>query len=171
MAKTEAFSLVVLRWRKKQPSLFSPDPYCYHAIATDLEVDAAKVIEVHRESVPDPCKAVWKYNQRAQMENMLKELKGGFGAEHMPCGSFEANAMYFSVSVLTYNLTIAQKYLVIQEGLQTSTIATLRWKLLQIPAWLAIHGNRIRLKIATTLEKFNHYIRMLNRIEAIATSP
>ncbi len=171
MAKTEAFTLVVLRWRKQQPDLFSPDPYCYHAIATDLKLDAAKVIEVHRESVPDPCKAVWKYNQRAQMENMLKELKGGFGAEHMPCGSFEANAMYFSISVLTYNLTIAQKYLVIREGLQRSTIATLRWKLLQIPAWLARHGNRIRLKIATTVEKFNHYIRMLNRIEAIAASP
>jgi len=171
MAKTEAFSLVVLRWQKAQPDLFSPDPYCYHAIATDLKVDAAKVIEVHRESVPDPCKAVWEYNQRAQMENMLKELKGGFGAEHMPCGSFEANTMYFSISVLTYNLTIAQKYLVIQEGLQRSTIATLRWKLLQVPAWLARHGNRVCLKIATTMEKFNHYLRMLNRIEAIAAWP
>ena len=171
MTKTEAFTLVVLRWQKAQPDLFSPGPYCYHAIATDLKVDAAKVIEVHRESVPDPCKAVWKYNQRAQMENMLKELKGGFGAEHMPCGSFEANAMYFSISVLTYNLSIAQKYLVIQEGLQRSTIATLRWKLLQIPAWIARHGNQIKLKIATTVEKFNHYIRMLNRIEAIAASP
>jgi hypothetical protein len=171
MAKTEAFSLVVLRWRKAQPDLFSPDPYCYHAIATDLKVDAACVIEVHRESVPDPCKAVWKYNQRAQMENMLKELKGGFGAEHMPCGSFEANAMYFFISVLTYNLTVAQKYLVIQEGLQRSTIATLRWKLLQVPAWIARHGNRVCLKIATTMEKFNHYLRMLNRIEAIAAWP
>ena len=171
MAKTEAFSLVVLRWRKAQPDLFSPDPYCYHAIATDLKVDAADVIEIHRESIPDPCKAVWEYNQRAQMENMLKELKGGFGAEHMPCGSFEANAMYFSISVLTYNLTIAQKYLVIQEGLQKSAIATLRWKLLQIPAWIAKHGNRVYLKIATSVEKFNHYIRMLNRIKAIAASP
>ncbi len=171
MAKTEAFTLVVLRWQKAQPDLFFPDPYCYHAIATDLKLDAAKVIKVHRESVPDPCKAVWKYNQRAQMENMLKELKGGFGAEHMPCGNFEANAMYFSISVLTYNLTVAQKHLVIQEGLQRSTIATLRWKLLQVPAWIARHGNRVYLKIAATMEKFNHYARMLNRIEAVAASP
>jgi len=171
MNETEAFTLVVLRWKKEQLNLLEPDEYFYHAIATNLDVDAGAVIKIHNESVPDACRAVWQYNERAQMENHIKELKIGIGMEQMPCGEFEANAMYFSVGVLSYNLMVAQKYFVIQEGLEKSTIGTLRWKLVQIAAWITEHSNRIRLKIATTLEKFNHYLRMMKRMEAIAALP
>lgn len=55
--------------------------------------------------------------------------------------------------------------------MEKGTIATLRWKLVQIAAWIVEHGNRVRLKIATTLEKFNHYLRMIKRMEAIAALP
>ena len=171
MNETDAFTLVVMRWKKEQPSLLEPEGYFYHAIATNLEVDAETAIMIHNESVPDACRAVWQYNERAQMENYLKELKIGVGMEQMPCGEFEANAMYFSIGVLTYNLIIAQKYFVIQEGMQNCTIATLRWKLVHVAAWIADHSNRIKLKIATTLEKFNHYIRMMKRMETIAALP
>jgi hypothetical protein len=165
------FTLVVLRWKKEQLSLLEPDEYFYHAIATNLKVDGEAAIKIHDESIPEACKAVWQYNERAQMENHIKELKIGVGMEQMPCGEFEANAMYFSIGVLTYNLMIAQKYFVIQEGMQSCTIVTLRWKLVQVAAWIAKHGNRIRLKIATTVEKFNHYLRMMKRMEAIAVLP
>jgi hypothetical protein len=171
MNETDAFTLVVLRWKKEQLNLLEPDKYFYHAIATNLDIDGETVIKIHNESVPDTCRAVWQYNERAQMENHIKELKIGIGMEQMPCGEFEANAMYFSIGVLTYNLMVAQKYFVIQEGLEKSTIATLRWKLVQVAAWIAEHGNRVRLKIATTLEKFNHYLRMMKRMEAIAALP
>lgn len=50
-------------------------------------------------------------------------------------------------------------------------IVTLRWKLVQISAWIVKHGNRVRLKMATTLEKFNHYLRMIKRTEAVAALP
>lgn len=171
MNETEAFTLVILRWKNRQLNLLEPDEYFYHAIATNLDVDAEAVIKIHNESVPDTCRAVWQYNERAQMENHIKELKIGIGMEQMPCNEFDANAMYFSIGVLTYNLMIAQKHFVIQEGMQNSTIATLRWKLMHAAAWIAEHGNRIRLKIATTLEKFNHYLRMMKRMEAIAALP
>lgn len=171
MNETDAFTLAVLRWKKEQLGLLGPDGYFYHAIATNLAVDAEAVIKIHDESVPDTCRAVWQYNERAQMENYLKELKIGVGMEQMPCGEFEANAMYFSIGVLTYNLMIGQKHFVIQEGMQNCTIATLRWKLVHVAAWIADHGNRVKLKIATTLDKFKHYLRMMKRMEAIAVLP
>ncbi|MFQ5901868.1 MAG: IS1380 family transposase [Thermodesulfobacteriota bacterium] len=171
MKETDAFTLVVLRWKKEQLSLFEPEIYSYHAIATDLDIDAKATIRIHKESVSYECKAVWEYNERAQMENLLKELKVGIGMEHMPCGQFEANAMYFGIGVLTYNLMVGQKYFVIKEDMEQKTIATLRWTLLQIPAWIVRHSNRVRLKIAATLEKFNHYLRMIKRMEVIATAP
>ena len=171
MENTEAFILVVMRWKKEQLSLLEAEKYFYHAVATNLGEEAEAVIEKHEKSIPDACRAVWQYNERAQMENFIKELKIGIGMEHMPCNEFDANAMYFSIGVLTYNLMVAQKHFVIQEGMERSTIGTLRWKLMQIPAWIVDHGNRIRLKVATTMEKFNHYVRMMKRMEAIAALP
>ena len=70
-----AFRLVVLRWKKEQPELFDDENYCYHAIATNLECKAEDV--------------VWQYNSIADAENMIKELKIGFGMEEMPRGLCE----------------------------------------------------------------------------------
>lgn len=170
MEETDAFGLVAMRWKKGQMTLFDCTEYFYHAIATNLTIDPEKAITKHRESVPESCTAAWKYNERAQMENLIKELKYGIGMDHMPCREFGANAMYFGVGVLTYNLMIAKKHMVIQEGMEGNTLATLRWNLMQIPAWIVNHANRLTLKIATTVDKFNHYVRMMRRIEAIAAS-
>lgn len=170
MENTGAFGLAVMRWKKGQMTLFDQREYFYHAIATNLAVDPEKVILKHQESIPEPCTAVWKYNERAQMENLIKELKYGIGMNHMPCGEFEANAMYFGIGILTYNLMIAKKYLVIKEGMEKNAMETLRWNLMQIPAWIVSHANRVTLKLATTIDKFNHYVRMIERIQAIAAS-
>ena len=86
----QAFRLIVLRWPNPQPNLFEADRYCYHAVATNRQEAASEV--------------VWKHNQRGESENWHKELKVGFGMEQMPCGQFEANALYFAIGVLAYNL-------------------------------------------------------------------
>jgi len=74
MKGTEAFRLVVQRWKKEQIDLFDSEPYCYHVIATDSESSAEEV--------------VWEYNKRGQMENIIKELKNGIGMESLPSGEF-----------------------------------------------------------------------------------
>jgi hypothetical protein len=41
------------------------------------------------------------YNQRAEdSENRIKELKNDFGAKQMPCADFNANALYFDISLI-----------------------------------------------------------------------
>jgi len=64
-------------------------PYRYHAIASNRSnEDAAVTME-------------W-YSQRGDAsENRIKDLKVGFGMEYMPCGSFQANAVFFAIGVLT----------------------------------------------------------------------
>jgi len=39
-------------------------------------------------------------------ENKIKELMLDFGGTHMPCGQFNANALYFSICTLSYNLFV-----------------------------------------------------------------
>jgi len=136
----QAFRLIVLRWPNRQPNLFEADRYCYHAVATNREEGARAVIG--------------KHNQRGESENWHKELKRGFGMEQMPCGQFAANAMYFAIGVLAYNLAQVLKRRVLPVALRTLTVATLRWKVYRLAGKLVRHARGWRLQIKTDLEKW-----------------
>jgi len=134
----EAFRLIVQRWPKLQAELFDRDPYCYHVIATNREEPAGAVVGLH--------------NQRGQAENFIKELKEGFGMDWMPCGQTHANAVFFRIGVIAYNLFQAMKLLSLPAWWRTSTIATVRWKLYQTAGRLVSHARQVLLKLAISLE-------------------
>jgi hypothetical protein len=136
----QAFRLIVLRWTNPQPNLFEADRYGYHAVATNGEAGASAVI--------------WKHNQRGESENWHKELKGGFGMEQMPCGQFEANALYFAIGVLAYNLAQLLKRQVLPASYRRATVATLRWKVYRLAGKLVRHARGWRLQIKADLEKW-----------------
>jgi len=136
----QAFRLIVLRWPNPQPNLFEAQRYCYHAVATNRQETAREVI--------------WKHNGRGQCENWHKELKIGLGMEQMPCGEFEANAMYFAIGVLAYNLAQLLKRRGLPESYRTATVATLRWKLYRLAGKLVRHARGWMLQIKADVEKW-----------------
>jgi hypothetical protein len=144
-----AFRLVVLRWKDRQADLFG-DSYHYHCIATGM-------IDQRAEQV------VWRYNKRAQIENHIKEIKGGFGMGRMPSGEFLANAVHFGIGIMTYNLFIAQRLFVMPEPWRAKTIKSLRWLLIEVAGRLVHHGRRVILKVVTSLDKYRIYLEMRRR--------
>jgi len=151
--KGDPFRLVLQRWRDPQLALFEPNGYCYSGIATN------------RDDLP-PEEVVWFHNQRGQVENCIKELKIGFGMEQMTSGDFRANALWFAIGILAYNLTQAQKLLFLDPEWRPKTIATLRWQLIQVAGRLVRHGRRWILRLATTWEKCTLLLQMRRRISA-----
>lgn len=143
MAHTaHAFRLIVKRERRRQPDLFAEDPYFYHAVATNWPLDQKSTAEV----------LTW-HNQRGQAENFLKELKGGLGLDRMPCGQFEANAVFFRLGVIAYNLFLGFKRLSCPESFWHHTIATFRWKLIQVAGRIVHHAGQVILKLVLDAEK------------------
>jgi hypothetical protein len=136
----QAFRLIVLRWLNPQPNLFEAERYCYHAVATNREESAAEVI--------------WKHNGRGNSENWHKELKVGVGMEQMPCGQKEANAVYFGIGVLAYNLAQLLKRRVLPASYATATLATLRWKVYRLAGKLVRHARGVILQIKADTEKW-----------------
>ena len=135
----EAFRLIVQRWPKLQGELFDPDSYCYHAIATNRE--------------EPPKEIVFHHNQRGQAENYIKELVNGFGMEWMPCGETYANAVFFRIGILAYNLFLAMKLLALPPWYRTFTISTVRWRLYQVAGAVVKHAHQIILKLAAQIDK------------------
>ena len=145
MNKTKkAFRLVIKREIRRQGELFEEEEkqYFYHVVATNWleeEKDGQQVLEWH--------------NQRGQAENFNKELKIGFAMERMPCGQTYANAVFFRIGVIAYNLFVGFKRLSCPESWTRNTIATFRWKMVQVAGRIVRHAGNVVLKLAIDIKK------------------
>jgi hypothetical protein len=137
----DAFRLIVLRWSNPQPGLFEPSHYCHHAVASNRP---------DRESASE---VVRKHNGRGESENWHKELKVGYAMEQMPCGETHANALYFAIGVLTYNLGVLLKEDVLPKQYRRSKVATVRWQIYRLAGKLVKHGRQWTLKVKSDGEK------------------
>jgi len=144
MEKTKkAFRLVIKRGERRQGELFEKGgQYFYHAVAKNWleeEKDSREVLEWH--------------NQRGQAESFNKELKIGIGMERMPCGQTQANAVFFRIGVVAYNLFIGFKRLSCPESWMKQTLATFRWKMVQVAGRIVRHAGETVLKLMIDVEK------------------
>jgi len=90
---------IVLR-RPVQQDLFAPEAprQRYTLIATNRDGASEEIVR-------------W-YTQRGEIsENRIKALKLVVGMDRLPCGTFAANAVFFRIGVLAYNLFVLFKSL------------------------------------------------------------
>jgi len=136
MNRTEqAFRLIGVR-RGHQGALFEENasPYRYTVVASNRQESAAATI-------------AW-YGQRGEAsENRIKELKIGFGMERMPCGQFEANAVFFRLGVLAYNLFKGFTQTTLDAAWHRHQVQTLRWRVYQTAGKIVRHAGQQMLKI------------------------
>lgn len=108
--------------------------YIYRAIATN------------RNTLSDSEIIHW-YNQRAEdSENRIKELKLDFGGDTLPCSDFKANALYFLISALSYNVFALMRAL-LPEALSHHRATTLRWRLYAMAAKVVKTGRQWFVKL------------------------
>ncbi|MBL4665764.1 MAG: transposase [Sneathiella sp.] len=84
------------------------------------------------------------YNQRA--ENRIKELKLDFGGNTLPCSDFNANALYFLLTTLSYNLFALMRQLLPLELAHHRAI-TLRWRLYAMAAKVVKTSRQLYVKL------------------------
>ena len=106
----------------------------YYCIATnDNDLTSEEIIKLHR--------------QRAQTsENKIKELKNGFNMSYLPSSNLEANAFYFYIGVVAYNLFLLFKQ-ILDKNLQKHTVKTIRYKLYNIASKVISHAREVIVKV------------------------
>lgn len=150
MNKTEqAFRLIVIR-RPMQRNFFEDgeeEANRYTVIASNCEEDMEAVVR-------------W-YNQRGECsENRIKELKIGFGMERMPCGQFEANAVFFRIGILAYNVGRLFVLNTLAPAWHRRQVGTLRWMLYETAGKVVFHGGAIWLKVRRHMEALFAGVRL-----------
>jgi len=88
-----AFRLVAKRTRRSEQHDLFDGVYKYWIIATNIP---------YREK--DTQAMIHFQNGRGEFEKMIGELKHHYGLDHMPCGQFDANCLYFTIGILAYTL-------------------------------------------------------------------
>ena len=128
--------LVVRRVRRIQPlacdgsqqgELFAA--YRHHAFITNSTLDTVEADHHHRD--------------HAIVEQVVAELKDGPLA-HLPSGSYPANAVWVACAVIAFNLA---RVAAVAAGLARARWATLRTKIINIPARIASTGRRLLLHL------------------------
>ena len=140
MNKTKkAFRLVVMRRSLEQDLFDEKSSYRYHIIASNRGNEAAQAT------------MEWYSKRGDASENRIKDLKIGFGMEYMPCGSFEANAVFFAIGVLAYNLYLGFRGVALGKEWERAQVQTVRWQLFQTAGKIVRHGRQLFLKISVTM--------------------
>ncbi len=141
----KSFTLVIQRKRiqgQAELELDTPDSgeeicadgYVYRAIATNQDEWSNTQI-IH-----------W-YNQRAEdSENRIKELKLDFGGDILPCSDFNANALYFLIAALSFNLFALMRQL-LPEEIAHHRATTVRWRLYAMAAKVVKTGRQLFIKL------------------------
>lgn len=139
-----AFRLVVKRWLSGQLELFKP-VIKYHAILTSFPESwsAEQVLDFH--------------NDRGTAEKAFGELKNGYGLDKLPCGELFANAAFFQIGLLAYNLMQTFKRNALPEGWRVFGIKNLRFRLLCQAARVVRHAGYLVMKLSAAFPFFEAF--------------
>jgi len=131
---------VGIRILKPQGELFDDGSQHKHfAICTNRTLPAEQLIAWHRAKA-------------GTIEHVHDELKNGLAAAAMPSKYFGANAAWFLVNCIAYNLASALRAAVPDADLRTARIKRLRFQLLTVTGRIVRDRRKIRLRLAASRE-------------------
>jgi hypothetical protein len=144
----KAFRIIVVR-RPYQGQLFAAGSAAgrYFVIATNMQGAAEEVLS-------------WYHQRGEHSENRIKDLKIGFGMERMPCGQSFANAVFFRIGALAYNLYRLFLTVALEPSWHQHQVQTVRWRLYQTAGKIVDHSNRVFLKVRRSYYHLFSQIRL-----------
>ena len=157
---SRSFRLVVKRTpcNSQQQDLFDGS-YKYWIIATNIpqnEKDAQAIIDFQ--------------NGRGEFEKMIGELKHHYGLDHMPCGQFSANSLYFTIGILAFTLVQLLKRHYFGNEWKKKSVRSLRYHWLHVPSRIISHARYTIAKVAMTPLLFAQLLEMYLKL-CLAPAP
>jgi hypothetical protein len=149
---------IAIRVTRHQQLLFDDgNSVRYYALVTNHEGRGDEVIHWHREKA-------------GTVEYVHDVTKNDLGAGIMPCGRFGANAAWYRLSLLTYNLLSAFKQIGLPEKLHKARPKKLRFRLLCLGAKIATHARKTMLKVAAAVESIGELLVLRSHLPRLLHS-
>ena len=144
-----------MRVQTRQGTLFADgSPLHYFAVVTNRTEDGLTLLQWHRDKA-------------GTVEHAHHVLKNELAAAALPSGKFGANAAWFRLNVLTYNLRTALKRLTLPGDLRTARPKRLRSLLFNTVGTVVAHARRTLLRLSAALQHAL-VVRVRRRITRLA---
>ena len=150
---------VAVRIRKKQGCLF----------AAGYDTKYLAVVSNRRELSGEHLLR-WHWAKAGTIEHVHDVTKNELGAAVPPCGRFGANAAWYRLSLLAYNILSAMKSLVLPAPLSTARPKRLRFALFTIAGRLISHADKLVLRISQAAEELAGLVEARRRLAAFAAA-
>jgi hypothetical protein len=134
--------------------------YHYAAVATNLSSDDPRVVaKMQREKLPCFEEAIWAiYGQKQALEHNWKSLLIDLGLHH-PCSKkLQANAVFFAIGGLAYNLSVGVTRLAFTGASRRMRLWRLRRDVIDQSVRVARHARQV---LVTLLDARDHVVSQL----------
>jgi len=153
----EPLRYLALRMRKRQGQLF--------ASGSDTKYLA---VVSNRWDVPASDLLRWHWQKAGTIELVHDVTKNELGAAVPPCGRFGANAAWYRLSLLTYNVLSALKSLALPASLSAARPKRLRFAVFTLAGRLVSHAGRLWVRVSAEAERLAGLIAARARLALIA---
>jgi len=146
---------VALRFTPCQQELFAGKSVSYHAVVTNRrDLDAAPLVRWHREKA-------------GTIEQVHRVMKDELGAGVLPSARFGANAAWFRINALTFNVLTVLKRCALPERLRDARPKRLRYELFTLAGELAVHQRQLSVRVPVGDQRLQEIVDARGRLLAM----
>jgi len=139
---------VGLRLLKPQGVMFTDgSDRHHHAVVTNLKWDGARLLQWHREKA-------------GTVEHVHDEVKNGLGGGHMPSQHFQANAAWFKLALMAYNVVSAMRGLALTPEERTVRLKKFRLLVVNLAGRMSRFRCVLRLRFCASAEAIRRVLRI-----------
>lgn len=143
---------VALRFTPLQTDLLEEAaPRCHAVVSNRGELTGAELVKWHR-------------GKAGTIEHVHRVMKDELAAGVMPCQQFGANAAWFRINVITFNLLTALKRIALPERYRLARPKRLRFDVFTLPAKLALHESELSVQVSAASERLEELVEARQRL-------
>lgn len=154
--KAEPLRYVALKFRRKQEALFS-----------DGNAEKHLSVVSNRRDLAAPDLVRWHWGKAGTIELVHDVTKNDLGQRLMPSGRFGANAAWYRLGVLTYNVLTALRRIALPERFARARPKRLRFELFAISAELQTHARQLSARVGVDALTRDELIAARQRLLAV----
>jgi len=131
---------VAVRFTPLQAELFDATPKYLAIVSNRTGVEPGALLR-------------WHWQKAGTIEHVHRVMKDELGAGVMPSGRFGANAAWFRINALTFNVLTVLKRRALPERMREARPKRLRFEWFTLPGKLAVHQRRLSVRTSVSAER------------------
>ena len=145
---------VAVRFTPLQADLFDATPKYLAIVSNRAEVEAGAL-------------GRWHWEKAGTIEHVHRVMKDELGAGVMPSGRFGANAAWFRINALTFNVLTVLKRRALPARLRDARPKRLRFELFTLPGKLRVHQSRLAVRTSVGEERLEEIVEARSHLLAM----